>query len=114
MPPRILNVNPKPGEPRQYQISERAENARESFAVVAFLPNLTNRGHVLILEGISMEGTLAAGELATDDDAFAQVVKLLNIGSGGALPHFEVLLRTEIMGNAVHSLKIVSLHRHKG
>jgi hypothetical protein len=88
-----------------------AENARESFAVLAFLPNLADRGHVLIVEGTSMEGTLAAGELATDDDSFAQVVKMLGAGSG-PLPHFEVLLRTEITGSAIHSFKIVSVHKH--
>ena len=49
----------------------------EAFGEVAFLPNANHSGHMLIIQGTGMQGTDAAGELATNEEAFAQVVELL-------------------------------------
>jgi len=58
-----------------------------------------------------MQGTDAAGELATNDEAFAQVVKLVRPGGRGALPHFEVLLKNRIVGGTIQGFEVIAWRR---
>jgi hypothetical protein len=59
------------------------------------------------IAGPGMQGTLAAGELATSPERFKQVVDRLG-NKGGELPYFEVVLKAEMMGSTVHGFKLVA------
>jgi hypothetical protein len=83
----IRNAAPQPGEQERY-----LEAADPSYAHVAFLPNLAGTGSVLLLAGIGMEGTEAAGDLVTNDVAFRKLAHELGLISGGNLQHFEAIL----------------------
>lgn len=83
----IRNAVPLPGEQDRY-----LEATDPSYAHVAFLPNLGGNGSVLLLAGIGMEGTEAAGDLVTSDLAFREVANELNLVSGGKLQNFEAIL----------------------
>jgi hypothetical protein len=102
----IVNTQPKAGERARYFNTGPVEEIKESYGLLAFQPNLAHTGNAVIIAGLGMEGTLAAGELATNSDLFKQVVSLL--GSRGELPYFEVLLKAEMVGSSVHGFKIVA------
>ncbi len=83
----IRNSVPLPGEPQRYQGAADA-----SYARIAFLPNLGGTGSVLLLAGIGVEGTEAAGDLVTSDVALRKVANELNLMAGGKLQNFEAVL----------------------
>ncbi len=105
----IVNTHPQNGEQLAYSNAGPAEEVNESYGLLAFQPNLAHTGSVLILAGLGMEGTLAAGELATNAELFKQVVNLF--GTRGELPYFEVLLEAEMVGSSVHGFKLVAWRR---
>jgi hypothetical protein len=88
------NKAPKPGESTRYGQSIKSGSVTETYAAIELLPNLGNNGHVLILSGIGMEATEAAGELVSNP-YFADVLRK-TFGQAGKLqtvPYFEILLR---------------------
>jgi hypothetical protein len=103
---RIVNTHPKAGEPATYFNEGPARQINQSYGLLAFQPNLAHTGNALIIAGLGMEGTLAAGELATNPDLFKQIVTLF--ASRGELPYFEVLLKAEMVGSTVHGFKVVA------
>ena len=102
----IVNTQPKVGEQATYFNEGPPEQVNESYGLLAFQPNLAHTGNAVIVAGLGMEGTLAAGELATSADLFKQVVALF--GSRGDLPYFEVLLKAQMVGSTVHGFKLVA------
>jgi hypothetical protein len=102
----IVNQHPGTGEQSGYTVARPMEETTESFGLLAFQPNLAHSGNALIIAGLGMQGTLAAGELATNPELFKQVVGLL--GSRGELPYFEVVVKAEMMGSTVHGFQVVA------
>jgi hypothetical protein len=107
----VVNMDPRPGEKSRYIIAGGSPSPMEAFGVVAFLPNANRSGNVLIIQGTGMQGTDAAGELVTNEDSFAQVVKLVRPGGRGDLPYFEVLLKNRIVGGTVQGFEVIAWRR---
>jgi hypothetical protein len=104
----IVNTHPRPGEEAGYFVPSPLEDNIQSYGLLAFQPNLARTGNVLIVAGLGMQGTLAAGELATSPELFKQVVDIVGVRAHGELPYFEVVLKAEMMGSTVHGFKIVA------
>jgi hypothetical protein len=103
----IENAKPRPGEAATYA-SHWNEPAHETFAVVAFLPNLSGNGHLLVLEGLDVAGTQAAAEILLHPSAIDPILKTAT-RPDGSLRNFEVLLRsTSIESNATGTQVIAS------
>ncbi|HEY1646561.1 MAG TPA: hypothetical protein VGF96_01160 [Terracidiphilus sp.] len=103
----IINVKPQPGEATSYA-SHWNEPAHETFALIAFLPNLSGNGHLLVLEGLDVAGTQAAAEMLLHPSAIAPILKRAT-RPDGSLRYFEVLLRsTSIESNATGTQVIAS------
>ncbi len=72
--PNFHNKAPQQGEVIDVTIPSRFDSAGAekhqmvSYAVAALLPNLAGTGFVLIVEGLSMEGTAAVGDVLTHPD----------------------------------------------
>jgi hypothetical protein len=103
---KIVNTHPRPGEQASYFNAGPSEQVNQSYGLLAFQPNLAHTGNALIIAGLGMEGTLAAGELATNADLFRQVTGLF--GNRAELPYFEVVLKAEMVGSSVHGFKLVA------
>ena len=58
------NVRPLAGEEATYSAVQPTDKPHQTYATLALLPNLSNSGLVLLLNGASMESTEAAGDLA--------------------------------------------------
>ena len=91
-PLEIENRKPLAGEVADYIYDEKDPSHR-GFASVAFLPNLSGSGNVLIVQGFTLAGTQAAAEFVSSDRNFDALFNPI-VGSRQALPHFEILLKT--------------------
>ena len=102
------NKNPKPGESATYVPTEDS-GTQETYADIAFLPNLENTGSVLILSGITMEASEAAGEMVTSSGFEKELERLL--GSRGVRDqYFEILLKTRAVAGTARSSQVIT-HR---
>jgi hypothetical protein len=103
----ILNLKPQPGEAPSYA-SHWNEPAHETFALIAFLPNLSGSGHLLVLQGLDVAGTQAAAEMLFHPSGMEQILQRAT-RPDGSLRNFEVLLRsTSIESNATGTQVIAS------
>jgi hypothetical protein len=102
----IQNAAPQPGEQDRY-----AEASGPSYALVVLAPNLNGTGSVLLLAGIGMEGTEAAGDLVTSDIAFRKVAEELSLVSDGKLKDFEAVLEFSSVQGAPAKEPHVVAHR---
>jgi hypothetical protein len=95
----IVNANPLPGEQPEY-VSHWSEPSHETFALISCLPNLEGNGRLLVLQGLDVAGTQAAGEALFHPTAIASILRRAS-RRDGTLGYFEILLRaTSIESNA--------------
>jgi hypothetical protein len=99
------NKDPKAGEPADYVPVLNGNNTLESYADIALVPNLGKTGYVLILNGITMETSEAAGLLLMRQDFPAALVKTLGTSSSRSL---EVLVRVRSVGGAPSNSEVVA------
>lgn len=103
----IVNSHPQPGEAPSYA-SHWNEPAHETFALIAFLPNLGGSGHLLLLQGLDVAGTQAAAETLFHASAIAPILQRAT-RPDGSLRFFEILLRsTSIESNSAGTQVIAS------
>jgi hypothetical protein len=103
----ITNDKPQPGEQASYE-SHWNEPAHETFALIAFLPNLGGNGRLLLLQGLDVAGTQAAAEALFHPTAITPIVQRATRPDGSIRP-FEILIRsTSINWNSTDSQVISS------
>ncbi|MGA7339360.1 MAG: hypothetical protein WBE72_06965 [Terracidiphilus sp.] len=103
----IVNENPLPGELASYE-SHWNDPAHETYALIAFLPNMDGNGRLLLLQGLDVAGTQAAAEMLFYSAAIAPILKRA-MRPDGSLRFFEVLVRsTSINWNSTDSQVIAS------
>jgi len=106
----FLNRNPQSGEPAVY--TPERDGPHQIYAVIAFLPNLTATGNVLLLEGISMAGTESAVDLLMDDRRLVPILNGIR-RPDGTLPHFEMMIATNIVKDSPTPPQVLALHVHR-
>ncbi len=82
----ITNLEPAPGEQQFYTRTDSV-----GYCLVAYLPNSSNKGKVLLIEGTSVESTEAGGDFVLSEDSLSNFQKMLHVSK---LPYFEMLLKT--------------------
>jgi hypothetical protein len=87
------NKAPLPGEQPEYRPS--AGRDANTYADIAFLPNLAGTGNVLILAGIDMAATEAAGELVASQDFLDLLSKMLRSRGPAPASYIEILMQTK-------------------
>ncbi len=105
-----LNRHPQKGELAEYN-SNTPSTANKVYAVIAFLPNLSATGNVLLLEGLSMVGTEAAVDLVFDDARMIPILQGFH-RPNGSLPHFEMLLESDTLGDGAGPPRVIAVHLH--
>lgn len=112
--PSFRNKAAKPDEPATFSIVSSlevrgAENkAVDSYAVAALLPNPSGHGKVLIAEGLSMEGTEAAGELITNPEKFELILQQIGLRDGAHVKSFELLLKLTALAGGYSDAKLIA------
>jgi hypothetical protein len=94
---RIWNAHPEAGEQAEYPFS-LDDSEHRAYALVAYMPNLSARGHVLLIEGTSMAGTQAALDLLFNNASMQSLLTRARMPDG-TLGSFEVLLQTTDVGS---------------
>ena len=71
--------------------------------MIAYLPNLSGSGHLLLLQGLDVAGTQAAAEALLHPDVIAPILRKAT-RRDGSLRAFEILLRsTSLESNATNT-----------
>jgi hypothetical protein len=102
----MVNRHPKAGEPGMYPMLNN-DPQHIVYGLVAYRPNLTHTGHVLIIEGETMAGTQTASDFVLDDAQFLPFLKKIQ-QKDGSIPHFEVLLRSSSLGGESAQVNMVA------
>jgi hypothetical protein len=93
----VENRHPQVGEKNEYSY-DLYDPQHRGLATIAFLPNLSGKGSLLVVQGFSHAGTQAAAEFVTSGTDLDLLLRAYG-GSSAPLPHFEILLSTlEING----------------
>jgi hypothetical protein len=105
---RVENKRPRKGELSEYPYDSHSPE-HQVLSTVAFLPNLSGNGSLLIVQGFNLAGTQAAAEFVTSGKDLDSLLHAY-AGNKSPLPHFEILLSsTEINGMASHTVPL-ALH----
>jgi hypothetical protein len=101
------NRTPRPGEPSDYLPAHNGSNISENYADIALVPNLGKDGYVLILNGVTMESTEAAGQLLIQPD-FSQLLSKVVKAVNTPIKTVEILIRVRSFGGAASNSEIVA------
>jgi hypothetical protein len=93
----IVNEHPKPGESAIYE-SVTKNYLHQTYAVLAFLPNLNKTGHVLLIQGLDGVGTQAAADMLFNGDAFQPLLNQV-FSAGKHLTGFELLIEASSLND---------------
>jgi len=99
----IANRHPRPGEAASYTPS-LYPSGFAGYSVVAYLPNPSHNGNVIILTGTDSDATSAAAEFLTSEE---QLKKFQNTLQVQKFPYFEVLLKTSRLSGTSFSSEIL-------
>ncbi|HEY0263856.1 MAG TPA: hypothetical protein VGC07_04975 [Granulicella sp.] len=92
----FFNRTPRQGEENLYRVSQ------DEYGVLAFLPNLSGTGSVLIIEGTSVAGTQAISDFLFMDSELGPFLEKIT-RKDGTIPKFEILLGSRsLAGSAGH------------
>jgi hypothetical protein len=102
----IVNQNPLAGEKRTYN-SDLKSSLQQTYAVIAFIPNLSRTGHILFIGGLNMAGTQAAANMLLDEASMRPVIQR-GILPDGSLRSFELLVETSSLGAEALPSRIIA------
>jgi len=103
------NVRPQTGEPLAYAV----EWGRVGYCRVAYRASLDGRGHVLLVTGGDMSSGAAGATFVTSEPWLTRLRERLHLGPRDPFPHFEALLRVELVASAASQFELVA-HRVAG
>jgi hypothetical protein len=106
----IENRSARPGAPSTFE-TQIDGKTMVSYATIAFLPNLSQSGHVLLISGLRTEGTEAAGEMVTVPDACERLLRAAGFGPKDPMRPFEALIQLTSLGGASSNLQILAARR---
>jgi hypothetical protein len=102
------NASPRPGESPTYIGTAHTPEPGVAYATISLAPNLSGDGFVLIVAGTNMEGTEAAGELATDLPRLASALRSRGIDPAARVGQLELLMRVNHMNNQSSRSEIIA------
>ncbi len=106
----IHNAHPREHELTQYVPTASDGATGESFAIIGFVRNPDQHGHVLLLAGTNTEGTAAAGKFVTNVPLLSSTLQGCGINPSGPLQHFELLLHLNAMAGSPNNIYVVACH----
>lgn len=104
------NASPRTGESPVYVGSAQTPMPGVGYAIISLVRNLSHNGFVLIIAGTNMEGTEAAGELATDLPRLSAALRSRGIDPAVKVEQLELLMRLDHMGAQSSRSEIIA-HR---
>jgi hypothetical protein len=87
------------------------DRSETGYARVALIRNGSRAGKVLLIAGLNMESTEAAGEFFLDPSSLGKVLKGLGAKTLAEIPTYEMVLRTYNVGGTGRSAEIAAIRR---
>jgi hypothetical protein len=106
----MLNQAPHAGEQAAYAPTAQNQAAGIAYATVALIPNLANKGPILLIAGTNANATQAAGEFLTDLPLLRSELARLSILPGKKARTIELLLRVDCMNSGASRSEVIA-HR---
>ncbi len=107
--PAYVNRKPNHGEEAVYVRRQLNEDFVESYAVIAYLPNLDSTGNVLIIAGLTPADCDGATDLLLRPDFPATLPPELDPAkNGGRWVHFELLIKTNYFQSLTKNISLVT------
>ncbi len=106
----IVNRHPHPGEAASYTPT-RYPSGFEGYSVVAYLPNPSHNGNVMILTGTDSDATSAAAEFLTSEEQLKKFQDTLHVQK---FSYFEVLLKTSRLSGTSFSSEVLAYRTYPG
>jgi hypothetical protein len=106
----VRNKRVQKGELPGYVPTAKGWDTGRAYAIVAFMKNPGQAGHILLLAGTNAEGTEAAGRFATDVELLSSALRKYGIDPNGPTRPFEVLLEVRTMAGSPSALAVVACH----
>lgn len=103
----VRNRAPKPGEKPVYDVL--SDGNLRSLAVLAYLPNPSHSGNVIILAGTDSDATGAAAAFLTSETQMERLRAALHSSS---FPHFEALLKISRVSGTFFDAELVAFRIH--
>lgn len=100
----VRNRRPKPGEQAVYSVSVSSTNL-VGYAAIAYLPNPSHTGNIIILAGTDSDATGAAAAFLTSEDQMQKLRATLHVTR---FPYFEVLLQTSRLSGTFFNAELVA------
>ncbi|HMJ61494.1 MAG TPA: hypothetical protein VK493_07000 [Bryobacteraceae bacterium] len=97
--PLFENRKPKAGERATYAIpgifdaDGTEQNEFQSYAMIAIVPNLAATQTAILVEGLNMQATEAAGEIVTNPERLQALLHHIGHKEGKSVPPFEALIK---------------------
>jgi hypothetical protein len=104
----VRNRSPNSGEQAIYLVPREA-NSLVGYSVIAYLPNPSGTGKVIILAGTDSDATGAAAEFLTSEDQLEKFRSTLHVDH---FPYFEVLLKTSRLSGTSFNSELVAYRTH--
>ncbi len=106
--PIIRNRHPLGNEPATYRNAGAGTQFGNAYSAIAYVPNLSHTGNILIIAGSSMEGCEAAGEYLTDPKLLNSLLRRFGKDPSKPPPYFEVVLNSGTLAGASQGTEVVA------
>jgi hypothetical protein len=100
----VRNRNPKPGEQAIYNVPT-APNSLVGYAAIAYLPNPSRTGNVILFAGTDSDASGAAAAFLTSEDQMQKLRTTLHVRR---FPYFEVLLKTSRLSGTFFDSQLIA------
>ena len=107
----VRNKHPRSNEAPLYVPTALGWETGQAFAIVAFLSNPNQKGHVLLLAGSNAEGTQSAANFVADLPLLARTLEHNAIPAAGPAQSFEALLHLRTLAGSPRGFEILAFHR---
>jgi hypothetical protein len=104
----VRNRKPLPGEQSSYGATE----GRRDYAIVQLAEGFTPGRRILILAGVSTQGTEGAVDFVCRANKLEELLAKLGVGPNDPLGPFESVLEIDISGGVPIDSRIVALRNH--
>jgi hypothetical protein len=109
--PSVDNLSPQPGEPLRYEAGHG-----HGYAHVAFVPNISGNGNVVLFAGTEAQSSEAAANFMTTERGISELLRLLRVAPGKPFPFFELVLQTTTVGatgteSKIATYRVIDLRR---
>jgi hypothetical protein len=107
----LVNRNPLPGERPSYAATQGRQGRRD-YAIVQMAEGFTPGRRILILAGVSTQGTEGAVDFVCRANKLEELLAKLGVGPNDPLGPFESVLEIDISGGVPIDSRIVALRNH--